>query len=977
MKIENKKLWIKTLILLGVGALAYVLAHVLVNQIISGSLSRLEINLYVAGIILLSISFIFLLFLNARKGSIKLFQIQDTLNLQKNLLEARNIELEDLTMVMGKLNQAIVIISNLDKVVWVNNSFYRMFGYTEGEVIGAKVSMLIAGPKTDINIIKRIDESIFDKKAPVTVKVIHYRKNGSSFWARVDITPLFDENGELSKYIAVSSDITPEVEAEQMLEQSEANFRQISETIEETFYLYDIVNKKYDFISENCASVLGVSNDFFYAGDNWDHLKLHKDDEQLLDDALAKVEGGEAYSIEYRLKKNGKWCWIKEQSFPIENGQGEVVRNSGICSDITERKLTAQKLEKSYEDTHLLAEIGLQITEELSLVNVIKKIHSNVNKLMDATCFAIGLADPDNNTIDFPLFIEKDEIFENVSYSLYANVLPAICYHTERAIIVNDIEKDSGKYTDEALEITHGENPESLIYLPIVFKEEVIGVVTVQSFEKNAYTEHQLLLLKSLSVNIASAVVNARHFENVEEMVKERTNEVWDKTEQLLRSHKDIELLSWIGLKIASSLSIEDIFDSLHQHMNRLLDAEVFGIRLYHPDRSEVEYKYEIESGERDEAIFISMNDKDNYTVWCIENKQEVIINDNEKEFSKYVSEIRVPSGEMPHSLLFCPMLVDDRVIGVVTVQSFEKNAYDDRHLNIFRTLVSYTSSALRNAQLYESLDQKVVERTKELAKKNAEITSSINYAKRIQKATMPAENQRKELLPESFVLYKPKDIVSGDFYRVDEIQSNTGEKLIEFTVADCTGHGVPGASLAMLCTSLLKQSLTESTVNSPGEALEFIREKLATFFENTSEEDALYDGMDVGVGVINPATNALYFAGAGTDCYVARNNDLIRLKGSREHVGFAINQTPFETQTLQLEPNDTIYLTSDGYLDQFGGPDMRKFMITQFKELMLEATQIPIQEQKQLFMDRLEAWQGKQLQTDDICLMGIKVSKN
>ena len=142
--------------------------------------------------------------------------------------------------------------------------------------------------------------------------------------------------------------------------------------------------------------------------------------------------------------------------------------------------------------------------------------------------------------------------------------------------------------------------------------------------------------------------------------------------------------------------------------MKKLVAAEVFGIRMLDNETYEVDYKYEIESGKRDESMRVSMNDKDNYTVWCIENQQEIFINDNKKEFNKYVKEIVVPAGEMPNSLIFCPIFYQENVIGVITVQSFKKNDYQERALNIIKTLSAYCGIAYSNAQRLDALAAKL-----------------------------------------------------------------------------------------------------------------------------------------------------------------------------------------------------------------------------------------------------------------------------
>jgi hypothetical protein len=242
------------------------------------------------------------------------------------------------------------------------------------------------------------------------------------------------------------------------------------------------------------------------------------------------------------------------------------------------------------------------------------------------------------------------------------------------------------------------------------------------------------------------------------------------------------------------------------------MNADCFGVRIYHPKLNEIEYRYEIENGESFDPISVSMDNDDNYSVWCVKNKKEIFINDNLNEYHKYTKKIVVPSGDMPKSLLFCPMMIGERVVGVITVQSFEKNAYMPLHMDILKTLGTYTAIALENANLVENLEVKVEERTREVVKQkeiieetNKHITDSIKYAKRIQEAFLPTEENVSTLLKDAFVLYKPKDIVSGDFYWIERKDNK-----ILFAVVDCTGHGVPGAFMSIIGFNGLNQIVNE-----------------------------------------------------------------------------------------------------------------------------------------------------------------------
>ena len=432
------------------------------------------------------------------------------------------------------------------------------------------------------------------------------------------------------------------------------------------------------------------------------------------------------------------------------------------------------------------------------------------------------------------------------------------------------------------------------------------------------------------------------------------------------------DLLSEIGFDLSSSLSFNDIFIKLHSNVDKLLDAEVFGVRLLNQEKDAVQYKYEIESGKRVSEVCIPIKDKDNYSVLCILNNESILINDNLAEYKKYVKEIKVPAGKMPSSLIFVPLFNNEKVFGVITVQSFKKNAYSKADLKTMKTLAFYTGIALSNAHLYETLEDKVNKRTLDLENANNEILDSINYAKYIQDATLIDELEIQKLLPNSFVYYQPKQMVSGDFYRVDEFYSKGDEKLIGVLVADCTGHGVPGATLAVLCSNIIKQSHQNPNIFEPGHALTHARQNLITLFENS--KTSMYDGMDIGFAVYNTKTRVIDFAGAMHNLYIVRNNKLIVYKGNRMPVGLSNSMSDFDTITIQLEKNDDIYLSSDGFPDQFGGERNKKYSRKRFFNLITGISGKSNTYKKEILTSEFINWKKDFQQTDDVCVLGFTV---
>jgi serine phosphatase RsbU (regulator of sigma subunit) len=266
-----------------------------------------------------------------------------------------------------------------------------------------------------------------------------------------------------------------------------------------------------------------------------------------------------------------------------------------------------------------------------------------------------------------------------------------------------------------------------------------------------------------------------------------------------------------------------------------------------------------------------------------------------------------------------------------------------------------------------KKLNNKISAQKMMLEHKNKEITDSINYAQRIQSAILPSSDYVNKTLPNSFVLYKPKDIVAGDFYWIKKVNDN-----IVYATADCTGHGVPGAMVSVVCSNSLNQSIKELKTANPAEILEMTRTLVKESFK--SKDDNVKDGMDITLCSINYLQNTIQFTGANNPLYIIRNKQIIEVKGDKQPVGNHIKEVPFTVHTMQLEKNDVVYTFSDGYVDQFGGEKGKKFMRKRFKALLLKISNKPMQEQKSILNNTFETWRGELEQVDDVCVIGIRV---
>jgi len=249
-------------------------------------------------------------------------------------------------------------------------------------------------------------------------------------------------------------------------------------------------------------------------------------------------------------------------------------------------------------------------------------------------------------------------------------------------------------------------------------------------------------------------------------------------------------------------------------------------------------------------------------------------------------------------------------------------------------------------------------------------ILESIHYAKRIQGATLPSMEIAENLLPEHFILFKPRDIVSGDYYWLTQIEGKT-----IVVVADCTGHGVPGAFMSMLGISILNQLVNNHNLLHANEILELMRDNVKKSLRQDDHDSESKDGMDMALIIFDFENKKLEFAGANNPLYIIRNNELIKLDADKMPIGvYVVDDRKFNLHEMDIQEGDCYYTFSDGFVDQVGGESNRKFMRKNFTELLLKIHESPMAEQKVLLDETIENWKGKNEQVDDILVFGIRV---
>jgi phosphoserine phosphatase RsbU/P len=256
-----------------------------------------------------------------------------------------------------------------------------------------------------------------------------------------------------------------------------------------------------------------------------------------------------------------------------------------------------------------------------------------------------------------------------------------------------------------------------------------------------------------------------------------------------------------------------------------------------------------------------------------------------------------------------------------------------------------------------------------ELLHQRKELTDSLYYASYIQAALLPTREEWYRYLPDSFIYYNPREIVSGDFYWLKKTKEN-----LNIVVADCTGHGVPGGFMSVMGISFLNEIFSKGNITSAKSVLNQLREKIMKALHQTGGFSEPKDGMDISLCTINLETHELQFAGANQGIYLLRNNKLHEYKGDLMPIGIGgLEERSFTNHVIHLLPRDQVYMFSDGFADQFGGVSNKKFKYPAFRQLILDLHHLPLQQQGEKIAETFDIWKSEFMQVDDVLVIGFK----
>jgi len=420
-------------------------------------------------------------------------------------------------------------------------------------------------------------------------------------------------------------------------------------------------------------------------------------------------EAGANHKTKYSVKLQGEILgWV----FGGEKTETIAGLLTHLAGKEAEKKTLGNEVLGLYRETNLIYNFSEKLVASLEVSAIAGATLEQARQLIKASGGAVMLLNEVTQVLEAAATFGHG-IGASEGRKLGVGIIGRIAA-TGNAEIVNEVGADSRCGEDEK-EIS------SLICAPLKVKEQVKGVITLMSETPVAYTAGELKLLISVASQAALAVENALLHEKmvreatrkIEERRRELEIAVQERTAELAKQKENVELLSEIGKEITASLDMDTIFYKLYEHVNQLVDATIFGVGIFHSEKEQIEYRLAMEKGKRYAPYTRDMSDKNQFPVWCIENREPVFINDVETGYGRYISEYKHLGGrledgtvsENPSSLIYLPLISQEKVLGVIAIQSFRKNAYTEYHLNLLQNLAAYTSIALDNADAYRRLD--------------------------------------------------------------------------------------------------------------------------------------------------------------------------------------------------------------------------------------------------------------------------------
>jgi PAS domain S-box-containing protein len=827
---------------------------------------------------------------------------------------------------------SLVMAANKNgEIIFINKTFTDVLGFTEEEVLGQgwwKVRKVISNDKDPFAQIKK-------GEIENTATVLLETKSKGQKWIQWNNTKL--NNGV---FVGIGTDITERREYEQ-------RFRQLVQHAQDMIYTTDSKGN-FNYMNDVALQFTGYEKDELL-GKNYTfliHENYRKEVGAFYADQIREKRRESYYEFPFKTK-TGQTLWIGQSVLcKFDEQTGEFKETQVICRDVNERVLAEQKLKQHNKD--------------LNVINLVKEIilaSQDPPSMYMKILLLLGANSDKTNFISINIFskvadelhtygLESDKhTIEKVTHTIKPEYRSGLkdCKKTIIDLVNDKAETEIYRKLQQPVD-----NYKNAVILPIGNSRKTYGFVGFYSLSSGIYQTDNYIMVRDICTSLASFFVQYEQRVIIEETNKRIENyskqlEILNESKSRLMSYSDLNEL------------YKGLIDLLYEKTENVYRVSIL-IHDFEKNLGNLIYKDE-ESPDT-ASKYIPIKDVPtipNHLEGRIYEKANFDVHpdlSNEDQFwhSKGVK-----------SVISLPIIINGTLFASVNLLSKIPNNFTDEQKAIIKEVNESAATVIEQIQYKEIIQQK-----------NKDISDNINYARRIQSALMPTEELLHSILPESFLIFRQRDSLGGDFYWFEK-----KEDTIFLAVGDCTGHGVSGSLLTILASDFIKQAVEEKKLRDPALILEYLSVSLqGALNKYQSEDDEILDGLDISFGIYNAKTKLFLFSSAIHSFFLARNNELIEYKGNRKPIGGANvfeTQGNFTTHVIQLEANDLVYFTTDGFLDQFHHKTEKRYGRIRLKQILLQINDRTVQEQKQFLIEEHEKWKGNQTQTDDICFMAFK----
>ena len=913
-----------------------------------------------------------------KQNNEELKSLNDNIDNQNVIIKQKE---EKLRRILSSVGEGVGITDFNENFLFANKAADKIFGVGKGKLVGKNLREFIDDEEWTRII---IESSRRKDNESSTYQIKLTLPNQKTKHIIVTAVPDEEHEGSISATIGVFRDITKRVTEENKIKELKNQLEILINHIPAYIYYKDLdlkyllVNNSYaDVINTPKNNIIGKTDDELIPQDIANEYQAL--DRQIIEEKKPIINFEKKHINQY-----GEEYWGSTSKVPYFDSNGNIVGIIGIVQDITESKNSAKLLSEKNKDL-----IKYYTAIEQSPVTIIfTDLEGNIQyanpEFYKLTGYSVNESIGKNMSMLKSGLTPKKSITE-----LWTTIKKGKTWHGE----FHNVKKDGTGFIEKAI-ITPIRNEDSEITGFIGIKEDITEEKIAEQVikEKN---EQQKILINNLPAHIYYKDLELRYLlvnDSFANLLELPIDEIIGKTDAEISPREIAE--KYENLDLALLASKKPILNFEEKHLNE--KGEEFWISI-----SKVPYFDNKKNIIGIIGIVLDITQR---------KKDEQIIFEKTKQFENTITnmvDIYVKCDFSGKFINVSPSIIDEFNCSS-TKEIYNSNMFDwiiveDKEKEkFFRTLLKekrITNFAFKfkrigdndqfaeiNANVFfingkpagfEAIIRNITQRVvfenelrnqKDIIEEaHKDITSSIEYAKYIQEALLPQKQILDKFFKHNFIFFKPKDVVSGDFYYFKEIDNSQ-----VFAVADCTGHGVPGGFMTMLSITMLDEIIRTEKNLKPSNILEKLRKRVKNIFAQFGTKNS--NGLDIAICIMDAEKKELQFSGANNPLYLIRDNELLDYNSTKNPIGFYFNESPFQNHIIYLEKNDVIYLFSDGYKDQFGGERRSKFTKKRFKKMLINIHLLPMEEQKIIVEENFEQWKADNEQIDDITVIGLRI---